>query len=118
MTTKQSEPEPDLAIVRGSPGDYFEHHPAGVDVALIVEVAYSSLDTDRDKRLIYARAGIPVYWIVNLEDRCLEVCTDVYGRGRNRDYGTRRQLGVQETVQQVIAGHSCGVIAVSDMIRV
>jgi len=69
----ESEPEPDLVVVPGRPGDYGESHPARV--ALAVEVAESSLAFDRKRKgSLYARAGIADYWIVNLVDRVLEVC--------------------------------------------
>jgi Uma2 family endonuclease len=65
-------PEPDLAVVPGSYADYFREHPT--DAHLIVEVAHSSVLQDRiTKAAIYARKGIPCYWIVNLRDRCVEV---------------------------------------------
>jgi len=68
----ESEPEPDLGVVQGRPGDYRESHPARV--ALAVEVAESSLEFDRERKgSLYARAGIDDYWIVNLVDRVLEV---------------------------------------------
>jgi Uma2 family endonuclease len=67
-----SEPEPDVAIVAGVPDDYVSAHPS--TAALIVEVADSSLRLDRRfKTGLYARAGMPEYWIVNLVDRVLEV---------------------------------------------
>src|SRR5438093_2356221 len=67
-----SEPEPDVAVVRGEPRDYAEAHPA--DPVLVVEVALTSLGLDREhKSSLYARAGRPEYWIVNLVDRVLEV---------------------------------------------
>jgi Uma2 family endonuclease len=67
-----SEPEPDVAVVRGELRDYVEAHPA-VSV-LVVEVALTSLTFDRvHKSSLYARAGRPEYWIVNLVDRVLEV---------------------------------------------
>ena len=70
-----SEPEPDLVVVPGRPGDYHDGHPA--HPALAVEVAESSLEFDRQhKGSLYARAGIQDYWIVNLTGRVLEVCRD------------------------------------------
>jgi Uma2 family endonuclease len=70
-----SEPEPDLVVVAGRPGDYDDEHPA--HPALAVEVAESSLEFDRQhKGSLYARAGIQDYWIVNLVDRVLEVYRD------------------------------------------
>ena len=71
----ESEPEPDLAVVSGSPRTYREAHP--VRPALVVEVADSSLAFDRrEKGSLYARAGIADYWIVNLVDRVVEVYRD------------------------------------------
>src|SRR5207244_12977958 len=59
----------------GRPGDYHDSHPA--HPALIVEVAESSLELDRQhKGSLYARAGVGDYWIVNLGDRILEVYRD------------------------------------------
>ena len=70
-----AEPEPDLAIVSGGPREHLGGHPH--DAVLVVEVAESSLDYDRgDKARLYARAGIPEYWIVNLRDRLVEVSLD------------------------------------------
>jgi Uma2 family endonuclease len=67
-----SEPEPDVAVVRGSLEDYCVAHPSRP--ALTVEVAESSLDIDRERKGgAYARAGLADYWIVNLIDRVLEV---------------------------------------------
>ncbi len=66
-----SEPEPDLAVIPGKPQDYPDSHPS--TAVLVVEVADSSLLRDREKARLYARAGIPEYWLKNLLDRCLEV---------------------------------------------
>jgi Uma2 family endonuclease len=69
---EESEPEPDLVVVPGRPADYRGTHPARP--ALAVEVAESSLEFDREQKgSLYARAGIPEYWIVNLVDRIVEV---------------------------------------------
>ena len=67
-----SEPEPDVAVVRGSPDDYGRVHPSRA--ALTVEVAESSLGVDRQRKgSLYARAGLSDYWVLNLVDRVLEV---------------------------------------------
>jgi Uma2 family endonuclease len=69
---EQSEPEPDVAVARGSVRDYSQEHPARP--VLVVEVAATSLVLDRDhKGSLYARARLQDYWIVNLVDRVLEV---------------------------------------------
>jgi Uma2 family endonuclease len=68
----ESEPEPDLAVVVGRPGDYQSNHP-GLPV-LVIEVSQSSLDFDRTRKgSLYARAQVQEYWIVNLIDAVLEV---------------------------------------------
>jgi Uma2 family endonuclease len=67
-----SEPEPDVAVVPGSPDDYGRVHPSRP--VLTVEVAESSLALDRQhKGSLYARAGLSDYWVLNLVDRVLEV---------------------------------------------
>jgi Uma2 family endonuclease len=70
----QDELAPDLAVVRGDPRDYATRHPGPGDVAIVVEASESSLERDQGrKRVIYGRARIPVYWVVNLVDRQVEV---------------------------------------------
>ena len=69
-----SEPEPDVAIVRGVPERYADHHPTPTDVIAAIEVAQSSLRFDRTtKQRNYALAGIGQYWIVNLAENQIEV---------------------------------------------
>lgn len=71
-----SVPQPDVMVLSGKPDDLDHHLPTRAH--LIVEVAISSLPQDRlTKSAIYARAGVPCYWIVNLRDGCLEVYRDV-----------------------------------------
>ena len=70
-----SEPEPDIAVVPGSPRSDGPSHPTSA--LLIVEVAESSLLHDRKRKAsLYARAGIPDYWLVNLVDWQFEVYRD------------------------------------------
>ena len=69
-----SEPEPDIAIVRIDPFDYATHHPTPSEVYLIIEVADSSLTFDREiKAKAYARSGIADYWVLNVNDRQIHV---------------------------------------------
>ncbi len=73
-------PEPDIAWV--SPRSYAMGRPQAADVLLIIEVADSSLSYDRgDKAALYAQAGIPDYWVVNLRDRTIEVHRDPQPNG-------------------------------------
>ncbi len=67
-----SDPEPDIALVAGKTRDFKDAHPT--TAALVIEVADSSLSYDRNhKASLYAKAGIADYWIVNLQDRQIEV---------------------------------------------
>ncbi len=76
VTLSRSEPEPDAAIVRGNARTYATQHPGPADIGLVIEVADSTLASDRiDKGRIYAEAGIAYYWIVNLVDGQIEVYT-------------------------------------------
>jgi Uma2 family endonuclease len=78
LTDQASEPEPDLAIVEPLRDIYrIQHHPYPENVFLIVEYSHSSLAKDKElKRLLYAKAGIVEYWIVNLVDRQVIVHRD------------------------------------------
>ena len=70
-----SEPQPDFAVLKPRADDYRRATPRSADVLLIVEVADTSLAYDRDvKRSLYARYGVPEFWIVNLAANEVEVC--------------------------------------------
>ncbi|HVK01850.1 MAG TPA: Uma2 family endonuclease [Armatimonadaceae bacterium] len=67
-----SEPEPDVLVVRGGIRDYERRHPGPADVLLLVEVSDATLAFDRDvKARLYAEAGIPEYWVLDLRNRRL-----------------------------------------------
>ena len=112
-----NEPEPDLSVVRGSPHDYGDHKPGPRDVTLVVEVADTSLAYDREiKKPIYARAGIPYYWIVNLPDNRLEVSSDPTGPAEEPNYRRRQDFGPADAVSLVIEGHEVGRIDVRELL--
>lgn len=67
------EPEPDLSLLRFQDDGYAAHHPRAADILLLIEVADTSLSRDREKVALYAEAGIPEAWIVNLPDGVVEV---------------------------------------------
>jgi Uma2 family endonuclease len=85
-----SEPEPDLVVADGPRVRYSDHHPGPAEIHLIIEVADSSLAYDRTaKARLYALAGVPLYWIVNLIDRRLEIYADPdnnLGRYRSQEF--------------------------------
>jgi Uma2 family endonuclease len=71
LTLHDSEPEPDISIVRGRPDDWATEHPTSAD--LVFEVAVSSAVIDEQKADIYAEAGIPEYWLIRPDARAADV---------------------------------------------
>jgi Uma2 family endonuclease len=117
ITTDDSEPEPDVSVVRGCRRDYVDHHPSPRDVGLLVEVADTSLDRDRGwKKRIYAAAGIPCYWIVNLIDRQVEVFTQPSGPGQRADYASRQVFRAGDSIPLLLDNVAIGPVAVSDLL--
>jgi len=105
---ERSEPEPDIAVVPGGPRDYRDAHPS--HAVLVVEVADVSLAYDRTRKLAaYARAGIPEYWILDLNAENLEVCRRPMGEA----YGERRILQAPDRVAP-LAG--TGDLTVADIL--
>lgn len=106
---EDSEPEPDVAVVEGAPRDFRDAHPR--TALLLVEVADTSLAFDRGrKRRVYARAGFPEYWVLNLIGGTLEVYRDP----EEDDYRSAATLGPGESVRALSAPGA--EIAVDDLL--
>ena len=74
ITLADSEPEPDLSISIGPENRYYKRHAGMGEIVWVLEVSDTSLAYDRGEKLqIYAEPKIPVYWIVNLQERIVEV---------------------------------------------
>lgn len=116
ITLGNSEPEPDVAIIRGSLGDYADRHPAGSDTMLVVEVSDSSLITDRYKSQLYAAAMIPEYWIVNLNEQCIEIYTEPDSTDGSSCYRSVETFGIADVFSFRIAGSDLGQIDVAEII--
>jgi Uma2 family endonuclease len=117
IATSDSEPEPDLSIARGSRQLYALRHPGLGEMSLVVEVAESSLKRDRTwKKRIYARAGIPVYWIVNLVSDQIEVFTDPTGAVRKPVYRQTQVFQRDAMIPVVVDNITSGEIAVNDVL--
>lgn len=117
ITTADSEPEPDVVVVRGDRRQYLDRHPGPQDVALVVEVADSTLLRDRSfKKRLYADAGIPVYWIVNLVDNRIEVYTEPTVGEEQADYRESHHHGLAEALTVVINDQSIGRIEIRDLL--
>ncbi len=116
ITLANSEPEPDIAIVRGNTRDYLDRHPGPADVALIIEVADSTLERDRTfKKRLYARAIIPVYWIINIPDRQIEVYRNPV-ISEEFTYQHRQDYQPSEEVPVEIIGEIVGNLLVADLL--
>jgi hypothetical protein len=113
VVSEWSKPEPDLSIVRGRESDYLRRAVTGADVALVVEIAESSLLADRSEMSkVYARARIPIYWIINLIDRQVEV----YTQPADNCYQHRQDFAPDQFVPVVIEDREVGRILVSDIV--
>lgn len=117
ITLATSEPEPDAVIVRGQSDDYADRHPGPREVGLVVEVADDTLHRDQTvKKRLYAEAGIPEYWIVNLAEGKLEVYTDPTGPSPQPDYALRRDYARSEDVPLVLGGREIASVPVSALL--
>ena len=105
-------PRPDLAVVRGGPRDYWVRYPESADAAMVVEVSLSSLEQDRAMADIYGKAGIPIYWIVDVDDGQVEVYSDPSPAG----YLSHQVLAPGHMLSLVIDGVEVGEIPVSDIL--
>jgi Uma2 family endonuclease len=112
------EPEPDVAVARGNIRIYSKRHPGPKDIALVVEVAAvkASLTQARGEKMsTYARAGIPVYWIINLTRK--PGLVEVHTRPtRTRGYRNQVYYKARDQVPVVIDGREVGRIAVADLL--
>ena len=96
-----SEPEPDFAVVKDK--KYGTYRPAITDIYLLIEVANTSLDKDRSRKAeLYAQAGLPEYWIVNLADRQIEV--HLQPQPEQGRYGSLITYAEQDTFTSPFAG--------------
>lgn len=117
LTLTDGEPEPDLALVRGSRRDFADQHPGPEQTLLVVEIADTTLAQDRTHKLkAYARHSIPQYWIVNLIDEQVEVYSNPTGLVAEPEY---RGIEIHEdgqSVPLVLEGQAITNIAVSDIL--
>ena len=109
LTLADSEPEPDISVIRGGERDFLEAHPTTAE--LVVEVAVSSPALDRENASLYAEAGVKEYWIVLGRARQVEV----YRRPENGRYQDTRVVGVKDILECLSVP---GVrIPIADLIR-
>jgi Uma2 family endonuclease len=117
ITLSNSEPEPDIVVVRGETRQYLDRHPGAEDIALIIEVSDTTLQRDRTvKKRIYARAGISIYWIVNLVEEQVEMYSQPLVEVEQPDYSQRLDFGRSAVIPIIIEGIEIGAIAVDALL--
>ena len=117
ITTADSEPEPDIAVVPGPDDVYSTRHPLPTEIGMLVEISDSSLSYDRDvKGPVYAGANIGYYWIINLVDRQIEVYTDPTGPASAPQYRKRQDFRGSDVVPLILAGQQVAAIPVNDLL--
>lgn len=97
ITLSNSEPEPDIAIVQLPKSKYFQSHPIPLDIYWLVEISDTTLTYDLTKKQeIYAAAGIPEYWVVDVKDKKLTTFT----QPQDSSYLTKSELttGIINTI--------------------
>jgi Uma2 family endonuclease len=115
VTFEDSEPEPDLAVVRGPEERYRPSHPGPKDIGLLIEVADSTLQSDREiKGPLFAGSHVPVYWVVNLIEQQVEVYSQPVG-GKSPRYRKREDFGIEFGVPIVLGSREIGGLAVKPL---
>jgi Uma2 family endonuclease len=113
VTTSDSEPEPDIGVVRGNRRDYQDGHPKPNDLGMVVEVSDTTLARDRGmKKRVFARANIAVFWIVNLVDMQVEVYTDPSGPADQPDYRQKQIFKPGDSIPVILDGKQVGKVYV------
>ncbi len=91
----ESEPQPDVMLLKWREDYYQGGHPSPEDVLLLIEVSDTTIEYDRTAKLsAYARAGIPEVWIVSREDRRIESYTEP----SEGTYSSVRHIGPADTI--------------------
>lgn len=111
LPNSNSRPQPDIALLRWRDDLYRGKSPTAEDVILLVEVAYKSLKYDLSVKLsLYAEAGIPEYWVVNLVD----IVVEVYSNPAKGKYQAFRKIRRSEMLP--LPAELQGSIAASDIL--
>ncbi len=95
IIANHSEPEPDITIAHFNPDSYSSQHPEPKDIYIVIEVSDSTLEKDREvKHPLYATAGIPEYWIINIVDRQIEI----HRQPKNGEYHFKQIISQDELI--------------------
>ncbi|MGA8348818.1 MAG: Uma2 family endonuclease, partial [Isosphaeraceae bacterium] len=114
---RHGEPEPDAMILRGNLRDYTSRNRTPAEAALVIEVANTSYAYDRySKWVTYAGARVPIYWIVDLGRRRLEIHSGPAGQGETAYYALAQILGQDDEVALVLDGREIARFAVREIL--
>jgi len=117
ITLLDSEPEPDIVLARGDRTTFANRHPTTSDIGLVIEISDSSLDVDRsDMARIYARANLPIYWIINVVDQQIEVYSDPRPSDPIPRYANRADFKRGDLAPLVLDGQVISTIPVGDLL--
>ena len=117
ITTEDSEPEPDVMVVKGKKRSFVNRHAGPGDVPLVIEVSDATLHQDQTwKKRIYAQANIPVYWVVNLADRQIEVYTEPSGASANPTYRHLVTYQEDDEIPVVLDGVQTALLLVRNLL--
>jgi Uma2 family endonuclease len=117
MEDRDSEPEPDAMVLRGKLRDYTGRRRTPADAALVAEVSQTSYNYDRyDKWVTYAAARVPLYWILDLNKRRLEVHTEPTGEGEAATYARTEFYGPDDEVPLVLDGREIARLLVKEIL--
>jgi Uma2 family endonuclease len=114
-----SEPDPDIALVRGTISNYREHVPTAADTLIAIEVSDDTLRFDRGRRLrVYAEGGIPEYWLINLVEHVVQVRTDPRPRSDESrgTYAVQRTYRADEKVPLTLDARVIADVPVAELI--
>jgi Uma2 family endonuclease len=117
ITLADSEAAPDVVAAAGKPRDFLVRHPGPQDIGLVIEVADATLDLDRrHKGRIYARAGLLVYWIINLVAGQIEVYTDPAPHDPTPFYQQQQVYLRGSSVPVILLGQQVAQVRVDDLL--
>jgi Uma2 family endonuclease len=117
ITLNDSEPEPDFVVVRGHPRMYLTRHPNPADIGLLIEVANTSLQRDlADKARVYARAGIPAYWVIDVANGAVQVFTQPSGPTAAPAYASHQTVHPPAAVPLTLDGTAIGPMPAADLL--
>lgn len=103
LTTSDSEPEPDLMVVKGNESDFRDHHPNTAE--MVIEVSINTEDRDRSKAAIYAEAQVGEYWLVLPGKKQILI----YSQSNGREYEQRRTVTQGIAESEIVVGLSVSV---------